>query len=444
MKTTCCLIVLVIPFLLNAQSELINAGPMPGYSEMREVPIWVQTKKEAVINAIYWVNGFPDSVFQTNTVHTEKENAFTAILIADSLEPGFDYTYQLVVNGQKITFPHETIFSTQKIWKWRDDPPDFSFLIGSCAYINETRFDRPGKPYGDKFEIFNAMADHKVNFMIWLGDNIYFREPDWNSWTGIIQRYTHDRAIPELQRFLASTHHYAIWDDHDYGPNNSDRGYWMKNKTLEAFKLFWANPSYGVGDLNGTITFFNYADADFFLLDNRTYRTPDRLNAEHKTQLGKKQLQWIFDNLITSEATFKFVVIGGQFLSTASEYEMYTNYGFDKERQEIIDFIYEYDLTNVIFLTGDVHFSEVSVLEKEGEPTIWDFTVSPLNSGVNIDALELNNSLRIPESVIMERNYAQLQITGPTKQRELQITFYDYNGQELYRYDVKSEKVFNY
>lgn len=426
------------------QSDMINAGPMPGYSEMREVPIWVQSKKEAKIYAIYWVKGKPDSTFVTNIVATEKDKAFTAILLADSLEPGIDYAYSLIVNDQKINFPYETTFSTQNIWKWRSDPPEFSFLIGSCAYINETRFDRPGQPYGDRFEIYESMADHKANFMIWLGDNLYFREPDWNSWTGIIQRYTHDRAIPELQRFLASTHHYAIWDDHDYGPNNSDRGYWMKNRTLEAFKLFWANPSYGVGDINGAISFFNYADADFFLLDNRTYRTPDHLNSEYKTQLGEKQLQWLFDNLVTSEATFKFVVLGGQFLSTAGKYEMYTNYGFDKERELIIDFIYKNDLTNVVFLTGDVHFSEISVLEKEGEPTIWDLTSSPLNSGININGLKLNNTLRIPKSVIMERNFTKVQVTGPTKQRELLITYYDYKGKEHYRFKIESEKIFNY
>ena len=114
--------------------------------------------------------------------------------------------------------------------------------MGSGAYFNEARYDRSGNPYGDGYEIYSNMAKAGADFMIWLGDNIYLREPDWNSWSGIIHRYTHDRAIPELQEFLASTHHYAIWDDHDYGPNNSDRGYWNKNQTMEAFKIFWANP----------------------------------------------------------------------------------------------------------------------------------------------------------------------------------------------------------
>ena len=95
--------------------------------------------------------------------------------------------------------------------------------------------------------------------MLWLGDNIYLREPDWNSWTGIIHRYTHDRATPQLQPFMASVHNYAIWDDHDFGPNDSDKSFWNKNLTLKAFKLFWANPSYGTGDIKGTTTSFQWA-----------------------------------------------------------------------------------------------------------------------------------------------------------------------------------------
>lgn len=444
MKKLINLFVLIIPLLIHGQSELINAGPMPGYSEMKEVPIWLQTTKGSEVFARYWVINKPDSIFHTNIVTTNKDKAFTAVLIADTLEPGFVYEYEIITDGKKVTFPYSTTFTTQKIWKWRTDPPDFSFLMGSGAYINEQRYDRPGRPYGDKYEIYDAMADKKANFMIWLGDNVYLREPDWNSRTGIFHRYTHDRAIPELQRFLASTHHYAILDDHDYGPNDSDRSFWNKNQTLDAFELFWANPSYGVGELKGAISFFNYGDADFFLLDNRTYRTPNNLKADNKTQLGEKQLQWLFDNLIASNATFKFVVLGGQLLSTSEVYESYNNYGFDNERQKIIDFIYENDLTNVIFLTGDVHFSEISVLKQEGKPTIWDITSSPLNSGVNTNALNQNNTLRIPESVIMERNFVEIGISGPTKQRKLKITYYNYNGKELFTYEILSEKVFKW
>lgn len=439
MKRYLLVLCLALPCLMMAQKDMLKAGPMQGYSEMKEAAIWLQTTESADVYAQYWNVEKPSESKKTTTVKTNFEEAYTAMLIATNLEPGQIYQYDLYINNKKVDLGFPTYFHTPKIWRWRGDPPDFSFLMGSCAYINETRYDRPGTPYGNGYEIYDNMATKKADFMLWLGDNLYFREPDWNSWSGIVQRYTHDRGIPELQKFLTSTQHYAIWDDHDYGPNDSDRSFWNKNKTLDAFELFWANPSYGVGDIEGAITFFQWSDADFYLLDNRTYRSPDNLISEDKTQLGEEQLQWLFDNLVTNPATFKFVVIGGQFLSTSGVFESYTNFGFEKERQQIIDFIYKQDIKNVIFLTGDVHFSEISVLKNGDKPAIWDITSSPLNSGVNTNGINQKNTLRIPESVIMERNFTQLTISGPEKERVIEIIYFDVKGTELFRYSISAE-----
>ncbi len=425
--------------LLFSQNQILSSGPMPGYSEMREVAIWVQTKDSATVFVKYWPVGQKSDFHFTNLVNTVRDQAFTAILIADTLEPGNRYQYDIYINNERVDLAYETFFKTQTIWLWRTDPPDFSFLMGCGTYINEKAYDRPGNPYGDGYQIYNSMAEKQADFMLWLGDNVYLRQQEWNTKTGLFHRYTHDRSIPELQKFLASTHHYAILDDHDFGPNDSDRSFWNKNQSLEAFEYFWANPSYGVGNIEGAITSFQYGDADFFLLDNRTHRTPNKRKTGEKTQLGEEQLQWLFDNLTSSYARFKFVVIGGQVLSTSGVYEAYTSYGFEKERQRIIDFIYAEEIQNVIFLTGDVHFSEVSVLREEGKPTIWDITSSPLTSGVNTNGIEQNNTLRITESVIMQRNYTQISLNGPKTERELTIRYFDSDGKVLWEYRIEPE-----
>ena len=117
--------------------------------------------------------------------------------------------------------------------------------------------------------------------MLWLGDNIYLREADWNTRTGIMYRYTHTRSLPEMQPLLASSINYAIWDDHDFGPNDADRSYHLKNTTLEAFKLFWANPTYGIVGDSGVATTFEWGDVQFFMLDNRYFRAPNERNREN-------------------------------------------------------------------------------------------------------------------------------------------------------------------
>jgi len=220
------LCIALYPQIGEAQSDknpLLQSGPMPGYAEMREALIWVQTTKEAEVYAIYTDQDDTLPGRYTNKVSTKKQEAFTARLIADTLEPGHHYNYTLYINSQAVILPYPTGFNTPPLWKWRGDPPEFTMLTGSCAYINQPEYDRPGEPYGGDYRIFTHMATQKADFMLWLGDNVYLREPDWNSWTGIINRYTHTRSLPELQPFLASTQHYAIWDDHDFGPDNSNK-----------------------------------------------------------------------------------------------------------------------------------------------------------------------------------------------------------------------------
>jgi len=436
---TLTILILLSPSWIFSQHDLLQAGPMPGYSEMREAAIWVQTKQSATVYVKYRNSKDTAGIFKTESITTTKEEAFTAVLIAEMLEPGQTYFYDVYINDVKIDLPYPTKFTTQQVWRWRTEPPEFSFLFGSGAYINDTAYDRPGKPYGGGYEIYDNMADKDTDFMIWMGDNVYLRQQEWNTWSGLTHRYTHDRSIPELQKFLASTHHYAILDDHDFGPNDSDIGFWNKNMTLKAFELFWANPSYGVGDIKGAITYFQWGDADFFLLDNRSYRSPNRLKAENKTQLGEQQLQWLFGNLVSSYATFKFVVLGGQLLSDSEVYESYANYGFNDEREKIIEFIQQQNIRNVIFLSGDVHFSEVTVLQEEGMPTIWDLTSSPLNSGFNDNAINQNNTLRIPESVIMERNFAEVTLTGPRYERKVKITYFNTKGEKIWDYEFGAE-----
>ena len=214
-------IIFSILFISAHAQDLIKSGPMVGYSTMQEVLLWVQTDEKAKVHFEYYEIDNPKIRFKTEEIETIKKNGYVAKLIADQVAPGKKYKYEIFINDLKVERDYVMQFQSQKLWKWRTDPPDVSFVIGSCSYVNEPQFDRPGKPYGNNFEIFNSIHNKNPDFMLWLGDNTYLREPDWNSRTGFINRYSHTRALAELQPLLASTHHYATWDDHDFGPNNS-------------------------------------------------------------------------------------------------------------------------------------------------------------------------------------------------------------------------------
>jgi len=412
---------------------------MLGYCDFQEVAIWLQTKEPATVSIKY--NEITDSITPikfTEPIFTVKNNACAATIIIKHLKPGKRYNYSVIVNDKEIELPYETTFQTQALWRWRTDPIDFRFSTGSCAYINQAEHDRPGEPYGGDYEIFEAIYRSQPDFMLWLGDNTYLREPDWNTRTGILNRYTHTRSIKELQPLLATTHHYAIWDDHDYGPNNSDRSWWNKNQTLEAFEMFWANPSYGVGDIKGAITQFQWSDVDFILLDNRWYRSPEKLIDTNKTILGSAQLQWLKDALLSSQSTFKVVALGGQFLNPTRVFENYINNGFEYERQEIIDFIYKHDLKNVVFLTGDRHHTELCVLEEDAKPRILDLTISALTSGPSTKR-DSDNYLQVEGTFTKKRNYGILSFSGKTGNRIMNISTHDKDGNQIWKKSFDEE-----
>ena len=429
---------LIVSFILStviySSETLVQSGPMVGYSDMMEVSLWIQTTDQAKVKFIYWADGQPDKRLETDEVSTNKQYAYTANLIADQVEPGNQYIYELYINGKKIKFPYPLKFQTQTLWQWRTDAPDFSFAMGSGSYINEMRYDRPGEPYGEGYEIFNSIYQKKPDFMLWLGDNIYLREPDWNTRTGILYRYTHTRSLPEMQPLLGSVHHYAIWDDHDFGPNDSNRSFWNKETTLEGFKIFFPNPSYGINGKPGTTTFFQWSDVDFFLLDNRYYRSPQNREYTNKQILGDEQIEWLIDALCFSQATFKVIVLGGQFLNPLPIYENHANYL--EETSKILKMIEQESIPGILFISGDRHFTEVTKLDREKTYPLFDFTISPLISGPCTTCVDEPNYLRVGGTGVFERNFAIMTVSGKRKNRTLSCTVYNTKGEELWSYSI--------
>ena len=408
--------------------QLLNSGPMPGYSECMEGVIWLQAKRECKATMAYWKESEPANVFYSAEVLCAVKNAFAVDLIADHVEPGNTYRYRVMLDGMPVDIQDTLRFRTQPLWKFRSDPPDFTMATGSCTYINETAYDRPGKPYGDGYGIFNSIADQRPDFMLWLGDNIYLREPDWGTWSGILHRYTHTRGAPELQRLLRSTHHYAIWDDHDFGPNDADGSFVNADLTTKAFDLFWPNPPRTAPGVGGITTAFSYSDVDFFLLDDRTFRVPPDVETDTATMLGNAQIDWLIRALKYSDATFKMVALGGQFLNSAAVYETYAMY--PGERQLLLDRLSKEGLRNVIFLTGDRHHTVLSKLDLPNGQPLYDLTVSPLTSGVHEPKEE--NKLAVEGTVVSDRNFATLRFSGPRKERVLTITVRDGAGKSIW------------
>jgi alkaline phosphatase D len=422
---------------VTACQAQLQSGPMVGYSEMREVLLWAQTKQPAKVKFVYWEQGNLVQKFTTDEVQTTKKDAFVARLVADQVQPSKKYDYEIWVDGKKVNLSYPLRFQTQTLWQWRTDPPNFKFAFGSCAFVNDAPYDRPSA-YGGEYEIFTQIASQNPDFMVWGGDNTYLREPDWNTRTGILYRNTHTRSLPELQPLLAATHHYAIWDDHDFGPNDSDRGFSLKNMTSEAFRLFWGNPNYVFeGACTGT---FEWGDAQFFLLDDRWFRSPNDRN-DDRTYFGKAQMEWLIDNLVASKAAFKFIVTGGQIANAASLFENYSV--FNEERAYLLQRIADEKIPGVLFLTGDRHHTVLHRLNRFGTYPLYDFTVSPLTSGPGKPNDREKTTDTFVEGTLVEskRNYGLFEITGKTGERVLKVSIYDAKNNLQWQRELKASEL---
>ena len=355
------------------------------------------------------------------------------------MQPGKRYEYNLYINDQKLKLPFKMEFQTQVLWQWRHDPPDFKMALASCFYVNDPPYDRPGKPYGGEFEIIDLIHQKDPDFMLWMGDNIYLREADWNTRSGIFYRYTDYRKQDFLQRLLASIHHYAIWDDHDFGPNNSNSSFIHKDLTLEAFKLFWANPSYGINGMPGITTSFQWADVDFFLLDNRYYRSANNRQTGKKQILGEQQIQWLINALKSSRASFKVIAVGGQILSPLAIHENYAT--FADERDYLLDLLEAEEIEGIIFFSGDRHHSELTKLDRDHSYPLYDLTISPLTAGINSRAQNEENTFRVNGTLVAERNFAAISVNGPLNDRKMLIEVFNSKNEKKWFYEIFSKDL---
>ncbi len=416
-------------------NTLLKAGPMVGYTEMREALLWVQTTGPATVRFDYYDLQSPTLSFQTIEYRTNSFEQYIARLVATEVQPGQTYGYRLYLNGREVTFDHRLKFKTPSDWRFKSTPPLLRFALGSCNFVNDAKYDRDGTPYGGGYQIFDEIVKKEPDFMMWLGDNLYYREADWYTETGINYRYSQMRARPELQPLMASMANYAIWDDHDYGPNDGDRTFRQKETSLKAFNMFWGNPTAGINGNQGITTSFEREDCQFFLLDNRYFRTPNGIQSTEPTILGKEQLDWLIESLVSSTASFKFVCIGGQVISNLDKFETYFHIA-PKERQYLLDAIIRNKVKNVIFLTGDMQSSELSVYSKDGI-RIYDMTVSPLTAKAYQP--ENGNGFRARGTGFGERAFGLIEVYGLEGRRKAKLMLYDSFGKKIWEEQIEAQ-----
>jgi|GEM_PF-2640773 len=302
---------------------------------------------------------------------------------------------------------------------------DFNFLIGSCAGM--------GAVTNPKEDIFPQMASEDAEFMLWMGDMIYLPSTDLDTFVVFDTYIRYVTQSPKRNQLYRSFFHFGIWDDHEYSYDNGTADYSDKGYVSNLFKHWLPSPNYEYpGRTGGIYHTYKYRDVEFFNTDVRYYR-----NFEKK--LGKEQLDWLKQQLLQSNATFKFIQEGRPVLETRVAGTTETYLYQTGERQELFDFIYANNIEGVVFFTGDLHRSHFVKYNPNCNSTypFYEFMSSPLSSGQSTATTLYAGAFYDDNS----RMYGKISVSGPSGNRSLLLESKDVNGTVLGFFNINENEL---
>ncbi len=308
---------------------------------------------------------------------------------------------------------------------------DFQFLIGSCGAYEPAYGN---KPTDSVYTIYKTMTKMSAKFMIWTGDAVYYRNKDWESSRAMIARNElYRRELPTLRHFLDTVKQYSVWDDHDFGPNNSHGDQPFKDTALLVFKKFWNNPAYGNDSCKGVFFKFSHEDVDFFMLDDRYHSNP-----KTKEMLGRKQLNWLKWELSHSKARFKFIISGTQWLPDNHLTESYQS--FKTECNDFFSFLEKEKIKGVVLFSGDVHQSMLCKKKRKNTYPIYDFTCSPLCSQF-ILPIRVPTKYFMSKTLYRKQNFGLVKLAGDAENRKCTLEIHAINGDLIWKYDIAAKDI---
>lgn len=296
-------------------------------------------------------------------------------------------------------------------------------------------------PQGDIWEQMVALSPDVI-FL--LGDNVYTDLPDpVTSADAFWRRYTTTRSVINLFKNRKLIPVISTWDDHDYGTNNSDRHWRFKQTALDTFKTFFisdATNNYQVPEI-GVASFLEIYDYSFFLMDNRMFRTA--LGENPQRHFGDEQLRWLLDNLRGREHAF--IASGDQFFGgyafDATDDTLLASESFQGTHPDrfayFISQLRSID-TDIVFLSGDRHFTEVMEIPENtlGYQT-YEFTSSPVGT-LPLPLTAIPNPLRVAANDTAT-NFMLIEVRETGKGLNLQVSSRGQGGKTLYKGKYKVE-----
>ena len=378
--------------------------------------LWTRADGAETVTAEIATSDDFDGDVKEIAAETSDEHDFTVKAVADTLQPDTRYYYRFhagdatSATGTFVTAPDASA------------PSALHFVFSGDS---DGARDEDGNPRFNNFEVLDAARAESPDFFLYFGDTIYGdRDPVASDLDGYRAKYRENRGYHALTDILAATSTYNTWDDHevynDYAGTAVDEDRF--DDALQAFREYM--PIDDAGDPDVLYRTFRWGkDVEIIVLDERSFRDPeaderceddplpagafedapqalrgirefvdlpdelpdgceDMVRDSSRTMLGEKQQQFLFDRLRESDATWKIIVNSVPIQTLLIEpYDRWD--GYPAARRELLEYIRDEGIDNVVFLTTDFHaniFGPVRIDQFGGddEPVAYEAIAGPI------------------------------------------------------------------
>lgn len=361
-------IFLFMSFYVSAQ--YIEVGPFSGaVTDSSAVVVYKISLPEQKCRVEYSADSLWRNSQLSNLYATWGTNANYIKVALNNLEPDTKYFYRLELNGEKLEG------SRGKFRTFSNTSKSFKFAFGNSL---KSESQRSG---------LRAAVDNDFLIFLNTGDLHYddIDSPD-------IGRFRNSYLKAFLRKdmsYMGKRVPFAyIWDDHDFGPNNSDKTAPGRLQSGRAYRECIPHYPLVASEKNGAIyQAFTVNNTRFVVTDLRSRRNEnDKPDNAQKSMMGKEQFSWFMNEIKESSEKYPLVIWVSSVPYTAEKKEGEDDWGgFTHERRVIANFIKKNDINNLMIVSGDAHCTlynnglENNYSNYEGEG-LFEILASPLDN----------------------------------------------------------------
>ena len=297
--------------------------------------------------------------------------------------------------------------------------------------------------------IWKHVLAQRPDAFVFLGDNVYADTVDP---VELRAAYAKLAAQPGFEALKKSTRVLATWDDHDYGQNDAGGDYPLKEESKQIFLDFFGVPRESPrrsrdGVYHAEVIGPPGRRVQIILLDTRYNRSPlvwqadasDKVDGGRylrntdpaATVLGAKQWAWLEEQLRVP-AQVRIIGSSIQVVDEDTTGETWTN--FPLERKRLFNLLWR--ATGSLFISGDRHFAELSMMASEAGYPTYDLTSSSLNWSEHMFRMPERNRHRVS---VLNRgdNFGLIEIDWNRRDPLLRFKIIDGEGEVMIHHKVE-------